>query len=225
MVVVNLYGVLESVAQRTTRFSVSSFDEAIRALLANFPKLRAALRDMRVSILVDGKGMTAEDCLRPYAAERIDIMPIVGGTGPAILIVAGAMASYGAGTIAAYIGTTLALQAATIAAISTFIMNMGMALVVAGISQMILKPPKVSDSQQSGENAGSYSFNGAVNTTSQGGIVPVGFGRLRVGSQVISTNIQTYDIPIGGQVVDTIPAAPSEPMPEIWSSPGDSGGD
>ena len=37
-------------------------------------------------------------------------------------------------------------------------------------------------------------FNGSVNTVGQGHPVPVGYGRLRVGSCVISAGIDTVDL-------------------------------
>jgi predicted phage tail protein len=195
MVVIRLYGVLEVIARRTTKLYVESFDEAMRALYANYPKLRGAMRDMRLTVLVDGKSITFEDFLRPYKAERIDIVPVVGGTGPFIPIIIGAMMSYGAATAAATIGSALMLSATAIAALTTFITNMGVSLILGGISQILFKPPKPTSSEPTASMP-SYVFNGAVNTVSQGNCVPVGFGRLRVGSQVIAVNLQTFDVPM-----------------------------
>ena len=42
-------------------------------------------------------------------------------------------------------------------------------------------------------NTPSYLFNGAVNTTAQGHPVPIGYGRLIVGSAVISASIVTTE--------------------------------
>jgi len=44
--------------------------------------------------------------------------------------------------------------------------------------------------------ASSYVFNGAVNTTAQGHPVPVGYGRMIVGSAVISAGIDVDEIPV-----------------------------
>lgn len=208
MVVINLYGILESVAQRSTRLRTTGFDESMRALFANFPRLRSLMQNMRVSVLVDGRAITFEDCLRPLKSARIDVMPIVGGCGPAIPIIIGALMSYGAPVIAGTVGTALGLGATAVAALSTFIANMGMALIIGGISQMLFKPPKADLSSDRPDTAASYTFNGAVNTTTQGNIVPVGFGRMRVGSQVVAVNIQTFDIPVDPQGDKTPPPEP-----------------
>ena len=55
--------------------------------------------------------------------------------------------------------------------------------------------PKATEPSERPENKPSYSFNGAVNTTAQGHPVPVGYGRLIVGSAVISAGIDVDEIP------------------------------
>ena len=54
--------------------------------------------------------------------------------------------------------------------------------------------PKATEPSERPENKPSYSFNGAVNTTAQGHPVPVGYGRLIVGSAVISAGIDVDEI-------------------------------
>ena len=53
-------------------------------------------------------------------------------------------------------------------------------------------PPKFEDFRQisDGTKASSYFFNGPENTTREGGPVPVGYGELLVGSQVISASYE-----------------------------------
>lgn len=61
------------------------------------------------------------------------------------------------------------------------------AAIAAGISYVLFsqsKPPRPDDPTQKS----SFLFQGAVNTTAQGGFVPIGYGRLRVGSSVISAS-------------------------------------
>lgn len=206
MVVIHLYGVLEAVAQRVTKLSTESFDDSMRGLLANFPKLRAVLSKTKVTVLIDGQPMDFEDCLRPMAAERIDIVPAIGGAGPAVFILVGSALYAGAATIAGlFVGTALA-GVVTTAAIAQF----GISMIIGGISQLLTKSPK-SNIGQRGDDAASYNFNGAVNVTQQGNIVPVGYGKMKIGSVVISANIQTWDIPIGAVPADLPPEPPANP--------------
>ena len=68
-------------------------------------------------------------------------------------------------------------------------------LAFAGISYALAPKP---DSQDQGVEAtaqaskGSFVFGGAVNTASQGTHVPIGYGRLKVGSQVIQATIKSF---------------------------------
>ena len=51
-----------------------------------------------------------------------------------------------------------------------------------------------SENNEIADNRASYIFNGAVNLTAQGACVPVCYGKMRVGSVVISAGITTEDI-------------------------------
>jgi len=68
----------------------------------------------------------------------------------------------------------------------------GVMLMASGISMMLAADPK---SEKSKDDA-SYLFNGPVNTIAQGGPVPVGYGRLLVGSVLISGGIVVDEYPL-----------------------------
>jgi len=72
--------------------------------------------------------------------------------------------------------------------------SVGTAMILGGVAQMIAPTPKANEPSERPENKPSYSFNGAVNTTAQGHPVPVGYGRLIVGSAVISAGIDVDEI-------------------------------
>ena len=80
---------------------------------------------------------------------------------------------------------------ATYATIATYV---GTSLVIAGASQMLTPTPPTPP--EAPENKPSYVFNGAVNTTAQGYPVPIGYGRMIVGSAVISAGIVAEELPI-----------------------------
>ena len=71
----------------------------------------------------------------------------------------------------------------------------GIGLVAAGIISLLTSPPKFEDFREiSGGGKASYLFNGPQNRTREGGPVPVGYGRLLVGSQVISEAYVVSDV-------------------------------
>jgi predicted phage tail protein len=81
-------------------------------------------------------------------------------------------------------------------------------LISLGVSMLLMKPPPMVSPQQianpsadfeaspdSGGGEPSYTFNGPVNTVGEGGPIPIGYGRLIVGShQVFSSYDQLYRI-------------------------------
>lgn len=71
----------------------------------------------------------------------------------------------------------------------------GASLFLGGVTQM-LSPTVKASASESDANKPSYIFNGAVNTTSQGQPVPVLYGRMVVGSAVVSAGLTSKDIPI-----------------------------
>lgn len=100
--------------------------------------------------------------------------------GPA-LMPAGFMGGAGSLTIAGINANTIAM--------------FGVAMALSGASQL-LTPKQKKQQGTSGERQPSFVFNGAVNTTEQGGCVPLIYGRTMVGSTVISAGLTTDDIPI-----------------------------
>lgn len=75
--------------------------------------------------------------------------------------------------------------------VSTALIIAGIGLIAAGVMVLLSKPPKFDDFRESGgyaQKKASYLFDGPANTIREGGPVPVGYGRLLVGSQVIQTD-------------------------------------
>ena len=73
-------------------------------------------------------------------------------------------------------------------------MNLGLSMALGGISQMLAGNPATPGPANAVTNLPSYAFNGAVNTAAQGNPVPICYGRLRVGSQVISTGLEATSL-------------------------------
>lgn len=94
----------------------------------------------------------------------------------------------------------------------------GLGLLAAGITNLLTSPPKFEDFREiDGGGSRSYLFNGPQNTTREGGPVPILYGELIVGSQVIST---TYDvINISSSNTAAIPTnnVGTEPSHALWS--------
>ena len=169
---------------RRHRLDVASPAEAVRAMCANFKDFAefvstSAERNVGYRV-INGRVDLDVDELNNPASQRITIAPVIAGAGGKFgKIIIGAL------LIAASIYVGMPLLVAQI------VFNVGVSLVISGVSQLLAPtPPRPRDEK----NDPSYLFNGPVNTTVQGVAVPVGYGRMIVGSAVISAGIEVQDI-------------------------------
>jgi predicted phage tail protein len=178
---------------RKHMLDVKSPAEAVRALCANFKDFAAfvsASADRNVGYRVLNKREeVGEDELHNPASQRITIAPVVAGAGGTVgkillgaALIAASFLVPGLAAVTLFGSTTLA----------TVAFSVGVSLALGGIAQMLAPQPKFDGPQE--EQQPSYVFNGAVNTTAQGQPVPVGYGRMIVGSAVISAGISVEDI-------------------------------
>lgn len=202
---VRLHGALAARLGRALwRMSVRSVAEALRALEANTGKLYQYLGTAEngsapYRVLVNGEDhKNTEDLqLERQNLRTIDIIPVLAGAGSGgvgkiiigvlLIIVAVILIIASKGS-----GTPLALKLMAIG--GAMMMSVGLSLLFAGIAELLTKNPKKDPAAEKEENRPSYVFGGAINTTKQGNAVPVGYGRLRVGSQVISAGVRTFDV-------------------------------
>ena len=178
---VRLYGVLAKKFGRQFKFDVNSPKEAVAALRATVPGFEAHLLEHSEPgyHVFTGKENIGIDQLDHPTNQDIRIVPAITGAKKGgvlqtilgvILVVVGVFTSWGGG-----LGLT----------------QLGVSLIVGGVAQMLFAPPKPKQAaeRENPNNRPSYSFDGAVNTSQQGNPVPVGYGRLIVGSQVISAGM------------------------------------
>ena len=86
-------------------------------------------------------------------------------------------------------GASLAAQTfSTAGFLGSLMSGVGMMMVAGQLIQMLSPQPDTGDAEERAEN---YLFSGAVNTTRQGGPVPLVYGRILTGSSTISASIFT----------------------------------
>ena len=188
---IRLYGKLGTKFGRLHRLAVNSAAEAVRALCALRPGFERELmtsRDRGIGYAVFlGKKNLKEEQLTEEAEEReIRIAPVLQGAGfgsifKIILGVVLVVVSYFIPASWGVWGEVLAVAA----------QGAGMSLAMTGITEMLT--PKGLSARDGPKNGASYTFNGPVNTTAQGNPVPVGYGRMIIGSAVISARIYSAD--------------------------------
>lgn len=196
---IRLYGELGRRFGRIHRLAVSTTAEAVRALCCTIEGFEDFLRQEGAEFRV-WAGLSRvcdQDGLHSPSSDRdtIRIAPVISGAksqiGRIIVGVVLVVASFFVPQLAAFAGANLA--ATTAATIASTLFYVGTSLVVGGVAQLLAGNPnqKAGDGDKQKQ---SYVFNGAVNATAQGATVPVGYGRLRVGSVVISASIKTQDV-------------------------------
>jgi predicted phage tail protein len=187
-----LYGRLGELFGRNHRFKVRTPAEAISALKANFPGFesfmaRAHLSAMGFKVISGKRAIEKYEGLSEPTNESdtFRLVPVLVGAGGWAKVLIGAVLIAGGVVVSG-----LSFGAAS--PIGGAMISIGVGLLIGGVSQLLTTPPS-SQSAQAQANGTSYLFNGPTNTTVQGAAVPVGFGRVIVGSVVISAGIESVE--------------------------------
>lgn len=194
-----LHGWLSKKFGKMYKLDVRSPAEAIRALCVQMPGMQKQLAQDKFGFRVHTQdfGYDKETLQYPFGEkEALHIVPVISGAKEgigqillgAVLLVA---AFWAAGTSLA--GMSLFGTSVTFGQALT---TMGLSLFLGGISQVLFAPPKAQAPQELPENKPSYAFNGPVNTVRQGNAVPVAYGELVVGTQVVSAGFYAEDIAV-----------------------------
>lgn len=148
-------------------------------------------RGVTYAVFAGKRNLTEKQLEHPSGADDIRIAPVLAGSkaGGLFQTIAGIGLAV-VGAVSMYFGNPYGAE----------MMIMGAGLALGGLAQMI------SPHQNTPSNLTSYNFNGAENTTYQGGPVPLLYGRMRVGSTVISEGLLAQDGTaqlVGGNYVAT----------------------
>jgi predicted phage tail protein len=82
----------------------------------------------------------------------------------------------------------------TLTPLGSVFVSVGVGMIAGGVVQMLSPQPKLNKAADSADNQASDIFNGPVNTTAQGGAVPLIYGGpIEVGSVVLSGGIEAVD--------------------------------
>lgn len=184
---IRLYGHLGERFGRIFRLDVQSPAEAVRALCVLLPGFRSAVIDdpraaggYRVSAGSDRRD--AKTLTVPCGeGESIRIVPVMCGAGE------GGLGQTILGIVMVIAGGILE---------QPWMVSIGWGMIVGGVVQLLAPntnmaetgPPDRPDSKPS------FAFDGAVNTAAQGNPVPVCYGRMIVGSQVISAGMSVEQL-------------------------------
>jgi len=183
MTTIRIEGWLGELLGRKWDLKVKNFVELFNAIENNTHKLRSLLLKTRgnsFAMFVDGELVDNKNFLfMNVRGKKVDILPVLAGATTAI-------ASSIAKAVLGEAAKGFAFEAAVFV-LDTLIT----AVITMGISILIAKLMAPDDPQA--VNTTSFLFGSAENVASQGQVVPVGYGRMRAGSKVISSSMSTMD--------------------------------
>jgi predicted phage tail protein len=126
------------------------------------------------------------------ASDEVHFIPVIAGSGgkkglgqliTGIVLIGLAFTGVGAG-LAGFLGTTVGK-----------LKLIGAVLALGGLAKMNAKTPQFSmSSMEPADRRPSFVFQGATNTTEQGNVIPLVYGRIRCGSQVVAQGMDTVNI-------------------------------
>jgi predicted phage tail protein len=170
MTQVTLHGTLAKEFQKSFYLSINRPKEVFDAISCSHPKFRhriieLAQQGVHFAVLINGKKIEKIEDLQVKTQNSIDIVPLICGSGPALII------------------------PFLISAAKAILMTAAMT----ALSMLLAPKPKI-ERPTSNVSASKQSFNFAskANVVEQGMPVPVGYGRLRVGSAIIQSSIKSY---------------------------------
>lgn len=194
MKIIRLHGEMGRRFGREFVMDVLTTAEAVQALCATVTGFRAYLiehADDGYKVFVGTQRIDTEGLIDPVSdREVIRIAPVVAGAGGDFgkIIVGAALIYFSMGTSGVAItplwGTTT---------LGSLAGNIGFSLILGGVASMLSQPPPTPTATTSTptQNTPSKIFDGAVNTTAQGNPVPLCYGRVLVGSHVVSAGLTT----------------------------------
>jgi predicted phage tail protein len=187
---VRLYGRLGVKFGRVHRLAVGSAAEAVRALGALYPEFDAYMTQSKdrgegYAVFYGNRNLAKEQLCDPNGRSDIRIAPVLLGSknGGWLNVIVGA--------VLIIVGAVLSVT--PFAALSPFLYSAGIAMIAGGVVQLLTPVPKGSSSKDRPDNQASYNFNGPINTQAQGNPVQLLYGKLHIGSAVLSAGINAVD--------------------------------
>lgn len=188
MIKLTIYGRLRKfIGQSTFEINADSPRKVFSFLVANFKGIKDHMKDQEYCVMAGNVRIT-EDLFDMQTESDIKIIPVVHGE---ILnfILGGALALTKAGSLSFLGGLTIGSAALSV------INTVGVSMLLQGVSDLITPDPKPFQvSRQEDPQDPSYTFTGLLNNTKQGVPINIIYGETLVGSSVVSSSVDTFQV-------------------------------
>lgn len=186
MIEFNLHGPLKDRFGGPFLLDAETPAECVRALGIQLPGFAQHVRDNNWHVVRgdknEGISLDEEGVTVGVGNDQVHLMPAIEGGG-------------GDGVFQTIIGAALIAASFFAGPFQPLLFNTGVAMTIGGVSQMLSSSPTSNyESREKPDERPSFAFDGPVNTSTQGVAVPVGYGRVRVGSVVISSGISVEEM-------------------------------
>jgi len=193
---VKLYGILGETFGKSWSLDINSPAEAIRALMANNPKIRQFLLDSEskgYGYRIRMNEYSIEDSnelYNPLGKQELQIIPTIFGSGKKQKKGFGQIIL---GTVLVFAGMAVsAMSFGGASALGAGMVSAGIGLIIGGVATLLAPTPDKGDQAEQTEG---YAFNGPEVTINQGVPIPICYGQLIIGGALISSGIvaEEYD--------------------------------
>ena len=198
MKVIRIYGSLAKfLGKRKFVADVSTAAEAMRFLVTNFPQLHAHMADRYYQVQVGSYSLDKDELHHPTGSQEIKLIPAITGAGGTVGRI---LAGVGLIALSFILPGSWAIAGV---ALNSVAFGIGASLVLGGVASLLspvqtLSPTFNQNTSASDDPASdprlSYSFSGIQNTSRQGLPIPICYGKVLVGSIVVSAAIDIEQI-------------------------------
>jgi len=185
---VYIHGALGREFGRKFKFSLARAKDVFLALGANKKNFKSRLIELgksgaHYSVVIDGKMATSDFLLNSNACPKeIHLLPLICGSAGVVTAI---------GVLAYAVALTAELSPFWVGVLTA----VGSAAISFGISNLLQKDQKIDVGSASSTSTAlnkSFLFSNGENIAEQGNPVPIGYGRLRIGSSVIQSTIKSF---------------------------------
>lgn len=192
-----IHGELGNIFGTNHRFKLEKMADLVKALNANNPGFKEHILSLfhkgvyynMVNLKkLNQKWDSVEEYLKEEAPDEIHLVPEIAGSGLVAAVV----------TAITFIASAVAgVFSALSLAFGSFLLNLAVGLLIQGIMSLLfpVELPKTASQQvQTKIDTSSYIFTNLQNNAVQGFPIPLVYGELRIGSNIIATNIVSEDL-------------------------------
>tara|TARA_R100000353_G_scaffold71117_1_gene54635 strand:+ start:2603 stop:3190 length:588 start_codon:yes stop_codon:yes gene_type:complete len=192
MINLTIYGRLRKfIGQSTFKINAKSPKEAFSFLINNFEGVGKHIKEQEYCVMA-GHVRVTEDLLDMQTESDIKIIPVVHGEVAFLVPII-----FGGGALAASKAIAATVFAKTIlgTVITTGLSIVGTSLLSSGITDLLSPdPPTINAARQEDPQDPSFVFTGLLNNTKQGVPINIIYGETLVGSTVVSSSVDTFQV-------------------------------